>query len=392
MASCDNQTTSSALPSIDLTEIRNVKDEQSRSIAKDGEFRLGYRPSLDGIRALSILVVMVCHSGLTLIPGGVLGMSVFFVLSGFLITALLMQEWNRTGSISLKQFYYRRALRLLPALFALLFVCCLYGLIKSKDEAIAIYMSVAATLFYVTNWISAFSHADLGPLAHTWSLSVEEQFYMLFPLVLSVLLWLKLKRLWTVIFLLFVITASVVHTVMLWENGHSIRRVYYGFDARVDELLIGCLIGILASWNVLPKTDRAILISKIAAVVSVVSIIYLGLTIPEDHPFMNTGATTIVAMGLAVIIINLISTPVRVISDFLELQFLVWIGRISYGIYIWHYPIFRQIGAINLHPALTFVIQVGMTFAVASLSYYFIEQPFLRLKNKSAESKAAQQR
>jgi peptidoglycan/LPS O-acetylase OafA/YrhL len=376
------QRNSSSVKTVDLLDIKSVEDRKISKITNQSEFRLGYRPSLDGLRALCILVIMLYHARQTLIPGGKLSLSVFFILSGFLITALLMQEWNRTGRISFKQFYLRRALRILPALFALLFVCCLYALTQPKNDAIDTYKSVAATLFYVANWYIAFDMGDLGPLTHTWSLSVEEQFYTILPIFLGLILWLKLKKGWMLFFLLFGITVAVTHTAMLWEGEHSIRRIHFGTDARIDQFLIGCLVGVLASWNFLPKTPRATFFCKISAVISVILIIYLGLTLHETDPFMSRGATTLVAAASAVVIINLISSPVGLLNRFLEMRFLVWVGRISYGLYLWHFPIFRQVMALGLHPALTLIIEVGITFIVAILSYHFIEKPFLRLKKR----------
>lgn len=371
-----------------IAELPDVKiaEENQSAAAREGEFRLGYRPSLDGIRGLFMLVVMICHAQLKFIPGGKLSMSVFFVLSGFLITALLMQEWKRTGKISFKQFYYRRALRILPALFALLLVCSLYALTQERNDAIASFKSIAATLFYVANWYIALNIGNSGPLTHTWSLSVEEQFYTVLPIFLTVLLCLKLKKRWMIGLLILLTAAAIIHTVSLWEGDASIRRIYFGTDARIDQFLMGCLIGVLASWNILPKTRQTILASKIAAIASVIFIVFLELTLYEADPFMSRGATTLIGIASAAIIINLISSPVKPLKDFLETPLLVWIGRISYGLYLWHFPIFRQIMALGLHPVLTIIIEVAITFAVAILSYYFIEQPFLRLKNRSGKT------
>lgn len=349
-------------------------------ITNENEFRLGYRPSFDGIRGLFMIVVMICHAQLTFIPGGKLSMSVFFVLSGFLITAILMQEWKKTGTISFKQFYLRRALRILPALFALLLVCCLYALAQSKIEAMTTLKSVAATLFYVANWYIALNIGISGPLTHTWSLSVEEQFYTVLPIFLSIILLLKLKRSWVICFLLLAIFIAFIHTLTLWNGEDSIRRIYFGTDTRIDQFLIGCLIGILASWNILPKTEKAVLISKIAAIISVIVIIYLELTLHEADPFMSLGATTVTGIATGLIIINLITSPVKLLNKFLEMRFLVSIGQISYSLYLWHFPIFRQIIALNLDPILTVIIEVSLTFIVAILSYYLIELPFLKLK------------
>ena len=161
--------------------------------------------SLTGIRAIAAIMIFVYHNRKywknDLHPEIFrfcnelnLGVQLFFVLSGFLITTILMQEWKKTGKISFKQFYLRRALRILPALFLLLLVCCLYALTQSKIDAMTTLKSVAATLFYVANWYIALNIGISGPLTHTWSLSVEEQFYTVLPIFLSIILWLKLNK------------------------------------------------------------------------------------------------------------------------------------------------------------------------------------------------------
>jgi peptidoglycan/LPS O-acetylase OafA/YrhL len=209
-------------------------------------------PSLDGLRGLAILAVMLNNA--RYLPGGFLGVDIFFVLSGFLITALLLQEWQRTGTIRLGAFYARRALRLLPALFALLaLVLVAPGLFYLaappwKDAAIA--------ALYATNWVNAFSLRNMAILDHTWSLTVEEQFYVLWPPLVPVLLALRVRRRWILSMVLLGISVSTSLRLLLWDGPASIKRLYYGLGTRLDALLVGCLVALLVSSDLIPRPWR----------------------------------------------------------------------------------------------------------------------------------------
>jgi peptidoglycan/LPS O-acetylase OafA/YrhL len=209
-------------------------------------------PSLDGLRGLAILAVMLNNA--RYLPGGFLGVDIFFVLSGFLITALLLQEWQRTGTIRLGAFYARRALRLLPALFALLaLVLVAPGLFYLaarpwKDAAIA--------ALYATNWVNAFSLRNMAILDHTWSWTVEEQFYVLWPPLVPVLLALRVRRRWILSMVLLGISVSTRLRLLLWDGPASIKRLYYGLGTRLDALLVGCLVALLVSSDLIPRPWR----------------------------------------------------------------------------------------------------------------------------------------
>src|SRR5262249_40120198 len=167
-------------------EIVQGSELESRAKAKP---ELGYKPSLDGVRAFAVLVVMAWHADIRLFRGGNVGVDVFFVLSGFLITTLLIEEWNRSFQINLKYFYARRALRLLPALLGLLIFLEAVALIRLHGSYFwTVQKSIVAALFYCANWMRVADNASMGPIPHTWSLSVEEQFYFLWPPILLLLL------------------------------------------------------------------------------------------------------------------------------------------------------------------------------------------------------------
>src|SRR5438045_1378006 len=188
---------------------------QERTVA---QLKFGYSASLDGLRALAVLVVMGYHHYLQLLPGGNVGVDVFFVLSGFLITSLLIREWNDTARISLRNFYGRRALRLLPALLGLLSVTEVFALFRLHNDLFwSVQKAIVGALFYAANWMRVVDINSMGPLPHTWSLSVEEQFYVFWPPILIILLR-HLRRREILIVLFVASTFIAFHRMILWTG------------------------------------------------------------------------------------------------------------------------------------------------------------------------------
>jgi len=350
-------------------------------------FELGYSPSLDGIRGISILVVMAFNAHLPYVEGGYIGVSIFFVLSGFLITSLLVQEYDRTSSISLRNFYYRRALRLLPALFALMLMVSAYAaVLQPREKAITTWKGVLYALFYVANWAQIGEHGvGIGALSHAWSLSVEEQFYILWPLLLIVLLRFGWKRKWIVSLLLVLISASVIWSAWLWSGGSHHLRMYFGSDTRANELLIGCLTALLLHWGVVPSQSREVRNAfRLISFLSAAAIIFMIIKIPVFSGFLYSGGFALIAIGTALIMIDVLIFPSR-FSKALEFQPLVWMGKVSYGLYLWHFPIFealRQKFEGHMNVIAFEVLRFGIVFIVAATSYYLLEKPFLKLKQR----------
>jgi peptidoglycan/LPS O-acetylase OafA/YrhL len=353
-------------------------------------FQLGYRRWLDGLRGLAILSVLAFH--LHLLPGGSLGVDIFFVLSGFLITALLAEEWQRRGSISLKAFYLRRSLRLLPAFLTLLLLLGFSSLwIESADEARARRAEVIVAGCYIANWPNL-HRTGMPTLGHTWSLSVEEQFYLLWPVLFYGMLRLGLSRRQVLLFVCTGIVASALHRMVLYdlhrvfgpEKAANVMRLYMGLDTRADTLLVGCLLGLLVSWDMLPRTQRFVFWVGIASLVSVVSLSYLSCYRCLDHSQYYHGLFTAVALMVGVIIVRLLSRPSGLGSRVLESAPFVGAGRISYALYLFHIPIISWLRPAGLgwrFPATTLLV-VGLTLASALLSYCCIERPCLRLKDR----------
>lgn len=343
-------------------------------------FRLGHRPALDGLRAFAVLMVMAHHGYVPLFRGGSIGVDVFFVLSGFLITSLLLEEWDKTGEISFRKFYLRRALRLLPALVILLLFVESYALILLRGPRLwTMQKAILAVLFYVSNWFSIVRPDGLGPLSHAWSLSIEEQFYLLWPPALFVLLRsrLRMPRIVAVIALLAVVAA--VHRAFLWTGPESLWRIYNGLDTRIDELLAGCGLAAAFSAGWIDFTPLRAFV-RYSYVPSMAFILYL-VARPLPPQIMYRFGWPSVELCLVVTLHRLMAWDKTRLHRLLEFPPLVWIGRLSYGLYLWHYPIFEKVGGWKALGVLVIPVAFALTFAVATLSFYFIERPFLRLKS-----------
>jgi peptidoglycan/LPS O-acetylase OafA/YrhL len=353
-------------------------------------FRLGYRRWLDGMRGIAVLMVLAFHLGL--IQGGWLGVDIFFVLSGFLITTLLAQEWQKNGSISFRAFYMRRALRLFPALFSLFlvtYVCT--RLFRSPDEALSLRREIVVAACYVSNWPSL--HGIVLPtLGHTWSLSVEEQFYLLWPVLLFLLLRSGLSRRGVIL----IVCAGMLTSAVLRDALHRARprtepergayvfQMYTGLHTRADTLLVGCVVGLLATGNLLPKTPRFRFRTGLAALGSVVILGVMLKVSGLDHSQFYHGLFTAVALMVGVILVRLLSGPVRFVSPLLESRVLVGVGRISYSLYLVHIPIIHWLHAPALGwsaPGMT-LLAGALSLAAAIVLYFCIERPCLRLKDR----------
>jgi peptidoglycan/LPS O-acetylase OafA/YrhL len=351
--------------------------------------RLGYHPALDGIRAVSILAVMLYHSGL--IRGGFLGVDVFFTLSGFLITTLLIEEHAAAGRIGLRDFYCRRALRLLPALVPVVIVSGVAMIATAgPSRVVGISLFVLAVIFYVANW-AAIAGLPQGMLGHAWSLSIEEQFYLVWPPVLALLLRRVRARWLLVAGLLLATLGSILLRYHLAVSGATGRRFYLGTDAHADPILIGCATACLVSWGYIrsvrdpsastrPRGQVAALAAALLVAVLVMA------RLPDDYA--RRGASTIVAVAAGILIVDVLRPGSR-LAPLLAWSPLVWIGKRSYALYLWHLPVFFLAGALWASGILEYlpsriVPAWVITFTMAAASYRWIEAPALRLKSRFA--------
>ena len=353
-------------------------------------FRLGYRRWLDGLRGVAILLVLAFHVGL--VRGGCFGVDIFFVLSGFLITTLLVEEWQQRGTISLTRFYARRGLRILPAFLTLLGVGFLYSQLFLPADERALYgreMLIAGC--YVSNW-PAIHQTNLPTLGHTWSLSVEEQFYLLWPLALVVLLRAKTRPRvlagWLGAGVLLSAAARYASfdpdRIALPDYASYAFALYAALHLRADALLLGCLVGVIAGWRLLPHAPRSRYLSRAMALAATVVLAHMVQACTWSDPVCYRGLFTVVAAATAVIITQSLIAPWNWQLRLLEWAPLVAIGRISYGLYLYHIPILNWLRPTELGwgaPAAVASV-VSLSFAAAVLSYYVVERPCLRWKHR----------
>ncbi|MEN3330415.1 MAG: hypothetical protein V7638_5222 [Acidobacteriota bacterium] len=358
-----------------------------------GQFHLGYRPWLDGLRGIAISLVMIHHlqkfaldRQILLLPAGFLGVDVFFVLSGFLITCLLLEEWDRSGQVSLQKFYARRALRLLPALVLFLLCVSAYAAVTlPRQAAHETYWSALYSLVYSTNWIGAFNLAPISkPLGHMWSLAIEEQFYLIWPLLLLLLLRKRIPRHLVIGGILTLVTLICLHRWRLVAAGAWEHRIYSASDTRADSLLIGCVAAMLLSWGMLPTSQAFLRVLRILSIASVIVVVaYLGnmANIASDLTLRGFGYS-LFGIAVSALLIRIALDPPKLPLVLLEAPALVWIGRVSYSMYLWHLPMCIAVSRMQIPNWTKAALAIILTLGAASASYYFVERPFLRFKKR----------
>mgnify|MGYP002402666753 CR=1 FL=1 len=316
-----------------------------------------YNPALDGLRAVAIVAVVAFHCRVPFMTGGYFGVDLFFVLSGYLITSLLAHDRDRHGTIDLQRFYWNRLVRLMPVLVAVVLAVYALGLTTPGKAAIA--------LFYLTDIFAPFDH-EFGILSHTWSLSVEEHFYLLWPLALPVLLRAKNPALWA----LGLFVGATIWRVT-WFPVLPYEETYYRFDARLSGLLLGSALALTKINLEAAELARIGKFSACALVFAAVSIpIFTATSLLVAQPLVE-----IAAAGLLVAALNE-STKLHAI---LARPVLVQLGRWSYGIYLWHYPVAFVLRE-HLWWLQTLLLTSAISVALAALTYRAIEIPFRRFR------------
>ena len=340
--------------------------------------RLGHRPSLDGVRGVAIACVVLNHT--VGYPGmGFTGVDLFFVLSGFLITTLLLEEHAQNGRVSLGNFYRRRALRLLPALVAFLAVFLVYAAVRGPvrgmnfDEAL---FGVAAGLGYFTNIAMGFEdNAIPFELRHLWSLAIEEHFYIVWPPVLFLVLRGR-KRLALGV-LGVAIVLSVVQQIRLVEDGAISQRIVFGTDTRISSIAFGCIVAVALA---LSTSARVRVESFARTVFPLVFACFLVLLF--IHPRVSLFSAWMVLYGACCALLIVVALDDRTrLARVLSVRPLAFLGKISYALYLWHVAIFWAFG-LRTVPELMDVPALALSFAFALASYYLVEMPFLRRKRR----------
>ncbi len=340
---------------------------------------------LDGIRAIAVIGVLGFHAGVAWFAGGLLGVDIFFVLSGFLITTLLVAEWSRTGSVSFRRFYERRARRLLPGLFLLLLLVAVYARWFAEPDTLSTLRGDAlATLAYVANWRFIFSgqsyfvhYGPPSPLLHTWSLAVEEQFYLIWPAVALFALRRRGRRALGAVAATIMVLSAIL-TASLYSAGVSTSRLYYGTDTRAQEVMVGALLAVVAPAVARRARGRARPWGVIVpGGLGALFLLWALHTVSGEGSFLYKGGFLLVAAATAAVILVVVVVPEAPMARALSWGVLGYIGRISYGLYLYHYPLFLMIDGEHsgLSGAALLAARLGATFAVAVLSYHLVEMP-----------------
>ena len=411
-------------------------------------------PALDGLRAIAVIGVMLYHGGAPLVSGGFLTIDVFFVLSGFLITSLLLGEWTKRLTVRLGQFWARRARRLLPALLVMLVGVAIYAKVfATSGEFANLRLDSLATLFYVANWHFIFGGGDYfnltaqpSPLQHMWSLAIEEQFYIVWPPVVLVMLRLgrllrPSRQLWPLLATAVVgAVASAVEMGWLHQGGASVMRLYEGTDTRSQDILVGAALAVgMAMWaqhrkalpagtafgsssERIPRANPAAgtagaipvrphrrdlhrqrgsgiksvtaweiasppvrIVLQVVAWATLAVGIYLFSHLTATSSFLFEGGYFLFALGVAMVIFCAITAQAGSFARALGNPVFRYVGKISYGTYLWHFPLFALLDASRMHlfgyPLLA--VRMAVTLVVATASFYLVEEPIRRGRMRS---------
>ncbi|HVB92077.1 MAG TPA: acyltransferase family protein [Acidimicrobiales bacterium] len=358
-------------------------------------------PSLNGLRAVAVLGVLAYHLHLGWATGGYLGVDLFFVLSGFLISTLLLEEWVGTAKLNLADFWVRRAKRLLPALFLVVAALALYLVVNGSFggpgangliDLPSLRGDAISTLFYVGNWHAIYAHQSYfaqfstpSPLQHTWSLAIEEQFYLIWPPLLLLLLR-GARRSWRPVGVGVTVTlglCSALLMALLFHPGSDPTRVYYGTDTRLFDLMAGATVAFLAASRPQPgiRSRRALHVAGPIAALGLAIFWIIGGT-PAGLPgnFMFEGGFALCAVLAAVVVADARLMEPGVLARMLATRPLHFLGTISYGIYLWHWPIFVYVTGerTGLSTLPLDLVQVGATLGFSTASYYLVERPIRR--------------
>ena len=340
-------------------------------------------PSLDGLRGVAVAAVVVYHLWPDALPGGFIGVDVFFVLSGFLLTSLLVREVDASGTIRLGRFFVRRTRRLLPAMLLLLTSLAIYAAVWANTvELERLRRHGLASLLYVANWLfvsDGTTYTDVvtgaSPLRHVWSLSIEEQFYVILAGAIALAAALTATRRTTrrcvIVGSVVLGAASALWMIIASINGSSVDRLYFGTDTRAQALLIGAALGAILRGVPVARSRR----TSTAALLSVAVLVVVSATATENATWMYRGGFTLAALAAGVVIVAGPATPW--IRQALEWRPLRLLGIISYGVYLWHWPVLVILdeARLGLRGSPHRIIVLVVTLIVATLSYRLLERP-----------------
>lgn len=345
-----------------------------------------YMPGLDGIRAVAVIAIIIYHLNPQWLWGGFLGVDTFFVISGYLITSLLLTEYHNTGKIELTSFWLRRVKRLIPAVLFLVMGVLVLTLIFMPTEIQKVRADSIAAIFYVSNWwyimqnVDYFEQFAVQPLKHLWSLAIEEQFYLVFPIVLlSLLSFIRRLKSIRIIFLILLVI-SMITMMVLYVPNENVARVYFGTDTRIQTLLMGVLLALVwPPFQLKAKVNRKMrMMIDTAGVIGLAILFICFKFVSETNSILYYGGFFLISAVTLLVIASSVH-PSGYFAKFLGNKVFTFIGSRSYSLYLWHYPIIVLIhhqfvqGQI---PPLVYVVEILLMVLMAEFSYKFIEQPF----------------
>lgn len=339
-----------------------------------------YNPSLDSLRGLAVLAVVAGHAGHYFfsqdnnpVPGGFLGVDIFFVLSGYLITGILLRDLHGQGKIDYSRFYTNRFLRLIPALLFLMVVYAIALVLAGKTDELNLG-NILAILFYYFNWYIVSTLDTPEGLGHLWSLSVEEQFYILWPVLLTIMVARLRSVRWMIVFFALAITLVAAVRAGLWQEGHSWLFLYIRTDLRADALLTGGLLAVAQHRGCLPM-----IYPKFIGILAALGLLAMVFLVARDDAFLYLGGLSIISLLSGLLIISALDDA----PAFYDCWPLRQLGKISYGVYLWHLPIFTVLALPSVLIADPFqktALAVLLTLLLCYVSWFFVEKPFLRRK------------
>ena len=366
--------------------------KESATVKQQRRARLRQVPGLDGLRGLAVVAVVIYHFFGDLLPGGYLGVDMFFVLSGFLITSLLIREFNVTGRINLRDFWIRRFRRILPAALVVLCLCAAIVAAIGGDLAVGIREQFLGTLFFVNNWTQIatsqtyFAPNEVQVFAHYWSLAVEEQFYLIWPLLMAAVFAVsrrKPKRL-PIAVALVLATASALAMAFLFTPGEDPTRVYYGTDTHAFGLLVGALLSFMLtstskeaeadSWAARGKGVLAGSVGTLALLAYLAQLVWMG----ADREFTYRGGLVLTSV-LGAAMIWAVVRETGPLTWLFRTRVMRWLGQRSFSLYLWHWPLIMILLAVSDAPAWALgILALPLSLVLAEVTYQFVENPFRR--------------
>lgn len=362
-----------------------------------------YMPGLDGLRALSVLAVIAYHLDLKWAQGGLLGVGIFFVLSGYLITDQILLEWKTYRRLSLMDFWLRRIRRLLPAMICMLGFVAVWLIGSDPPLFQALKGEFLSSLFYVNNWYLIFhevsyfeSFGPPSPIGHLWSLSIEEQFYLVWPIVLVIGIKLAPRRGKLMLWLLAGAAVSALAMAVIYEPGTDPSRVYYGTDTRAFALLIGAALAVIwPSWKLngaISTSARSLLDVSGSLGLVILMILIFGTNKLDD--WLYRGGFLFIALLTAAITAVLVH-PASRLGKIMGCEPLKWIGKRSYSLYIWHYPVMiltNSAANVEAGGLGRVFLQLAISLLLSALSYKYVEEPIRRGKSTSGKEETRMKR